>query len=354
MRKTILFIVLLALTACACEHGNGAANRLTDLPEPSRQPNEARANTPPGTKDSAVELHPESYADLFVIKVDGSGCSRLVSEYWTQNPTWSPDGSKIAFAMAPDHGALWYHYVINAAGGKSVRLVRAVHAFESRSVWSPDGTRIAAPGYRQGTYKDHPAKCPVLGGDGTFGRNDICIVAVDGARKTWLAGFGDDHSPSWSPDGTKVAFAARKYRDGKGAFYIQEADGSGAAQPAEGVGDPYARGLRDKHAAALVVKGNDIFTARKGGKTTRLTRTGDIGEAVLSPDGSTIAFTRIVKDEWEVSHLWTMNADGTRQIRLTRGTFWTEHPAWSPDGARIAFVAGFHRPPEIPDPKDLL
>lgn len=52
-----------------------------------------------------------------------------------------------------------------------------------------------------------------------------------------------------------------------------------------------------------------------------------------SPDGRRIAYVRS-------SEIWTMNADGSRQRRLTRNTSWDGSPTWSPDGRSILFARG--------------
>src|SRR5919205_557990 len=58
----------------------------------------------------------------------------------------------------------------------------------------------------------------------------------------------------------------------------------------------------------------------------------------LSPDGAQIVYTRRwadkVNDRYE-SDVWIMNADGSRQRFLVKGS----SPEWSPDGRRIAYVA---------------
>ncbi|HEX9728245.1 MAG TPA: S9 family peptidase [Gemmatimonadales bacterium] len=63
-----------------------------------------------------------------------------------------------------------------------------------------------------------------------------------------------------------------------------------------------------------------------------------VGDPQLSPDGSSIIYTRAsvnrLEDRWD-SELWIMNADGSRNRFLTKGS----SPQWSPDGTRIAYMA---------------
>jgi dipeptidyl aminopeptidase/acylaminoacyl peptidase len=63
-----------------------------------------------------------------------------------------------------------------------------------------------------------------------------------------------------------------------------------------------------------------------------------VSEPKLSPDGKQIVYTREwvdkMNDRWE-SALWMMNADGSRNRFLVKGS----SPRWSPDGTRIAYLA---------------
>jgi Tol biopolymer transport system component len=56
-----------------------------------------------------------------------------------------------------------------------------------------------------------------------------------------------------------------------------------------------------------------------------------------SPDGARIAFTRTSSDE---IHLYAMNAHGSGQTALTTGGWDELGSVWSPDGTRIAFAGG--------------
>jgi len=63
-----------------------------------------------------------------------------------------------------------------------------------------------------------------------------------------------------------------------------------------------------------------------------------VSEPRLSPDGSQVVYTRSwvnrLEDKWE-SALWIVNADGTKNRFLTKGS----NARWSPDGSRIAYFA---------------
>ncbi len=64
----------------------------------------------------------------------------------------------------------------------------------------------------------------------------------------------------------------------------------------------------------------------------------NVGDAQISPDGAQIVYTRRwvdqLEDDWQ-SALWIMNADGSRQRFLAKGS----SPRWSPDGTRIGYLA---------------
>ena len=62
-----------------------------------------------------------------------------------------------------------------------------------------------------------------------------------------------------------------------------------------------------------------------------------VSDPQLSPDAAKILYTRSwidrMEDRWQ-SDIWIMNADGSRNRFLTKGS----SPRWSPDGTRFAFT----------------
>ena len=126
-----------------------------------------------------------------------------------EQPSISPDGTKIAFASNthyddPNNGS--YHvdqldiYVMDAADGGNVERLTfdAEYAYplEKRSqnpVWSPDGTRIAYESTVSGN-----SEIWVMNADGTGEPVNVSN------HESW------DSDPAWSPDGTQITFMSRR------------------------------------------------------------------------------------------------------------------------------------------------
>src|SRR5439155_14405073 len=142
----------------------------------------------------------------------------------------------------------------------------------------------------------HPQLLDLLRGKG--GGSHIYVMNADGTgRKSLTAGPADDFSPTWSPDRSKIAFATD--RDGDYEIYVMNADGTGLMNLTN---DPAA---------------DDYYPA-------------------WSPDGTKIAFTRYDGSQAEI---YVMNADGSGQTNITNDPADDFSASWSPDGLRLAFVS---------------
>ena len=139
---------------------------------------------------------------LWVMKPDGDS-PRPLTDRDDIDPTWSPDGSMIAFASSRN-GARQL-FVMNA-DGSNIQQVTDLNNMGGRSTWSPDGTRLA---FYRGSAGDH----------------NIYIINIDGTGLVQLTNGGDNLGPSWSPDGNWIAFTS--FRDGNNEIYIIHPDGTG-------------------------------------------------------------------------------------------------------------------------------
>ena len=138
---------------------------------------------------------------LWVMDPDGSNPHAITSKD-DIDPTWSPDGSMIAFAS--NRQGQRQLFVANA-NGKKVDKVTDLKQMGGRSSWSPDGTKLVF--YR-----------------GPDGNHDIYVINMDGSGLKKLTNGGDNLGPSWSPDGNWIAFTS--FRDGNNEIYIMRPDGS--------------------------------------------------------------------------------------------------------------------------------
>jgi len=222
-----------------------------------------------------MNSNPSGSPDLYVAKANGTGLARLTTDGFDFDPTWAPDGTKIAFVSGN-----FDIYVMNADGSNRVQITSG-DVIDLRPAWSPDGARIAFA-RNQCTIVDGHYVC-----DGNW---DIYVMDADGSGPVGLTSDpAQDFAPAWSPDGTRIAFYSE--RGGVGGIHVMNADGSGV-----------------------------VRLTSDGGR-----------EPAWSPDGAMIAFER-----W--SDIYVMNADGAGVTQLTAGHAEIE-PAWSPDGRWIAFMA---------------
>ena len=234
----------------------------------------------------------------------------------------------------------------------------------------------AASGSRAGT-----AAAAFPGQQGSFAyfsRNEIWVAGSDGSNPRQLtASPGIDRSPSWSPDGTKIAFASG--RNAPSNIFVMNADGSDQRQVTFGSGRDRTsawtadggqivydrefqelfivnadgsgggRKLADGWGPSAGPYGNKLAFTGPGGDagvvTMRLDGTErrqvtELGQADFSPEwspgGTDLMFTRPSGEDRDV---YRVHANGLGLVRLTNTPGRSEvGPVWSPDGTKIAFV----------------
>ena len=173
--------------------------RLTRSPGPDFDP----TWSPDGAR-IAFRSERNGESEIWLMTADGSGQRRLARGL---SPAWSPDGSRIAYASPASPGSLSGLSIMNADGSGQRRVPHT--AGGEYPSWSPDGKRIA---FNSNLSGDH----------------SMYIVDVDGSRLVDLSRVGEGWQVEWSPDGHSILFTShRDHPDNYTDVYVMHPDGSG-------------------------------------------------------------------------------------------------------------------------------
>jgi len=234
--------------------------------------------------------------DIFTVNADGTDVRRLTTNpQLDRQSDWSPDGRDLAYSIRKPGATANFEVARMTAAGTEHRQLTTTPEGQSSTqpAWRPDGKGIlfrrSGPGLKFGSIW----QMGLLG--------EMPAIRFGPPRNPLY--------PAWSPDMTRVLFAAilSPTGDADRGIFTMQADGSGPTT------------LFDVAGAY------------------------DSGPA-WSPDGRRIAFESNANvdagnPEGDLE-IWTMAADGSDRAQLTRNAAHDEGPAWRPDGRVLAYTSG--------------
>ena len=291
-------------------------------------------------------------ASIWTMRPDGSRRRRLAAG---SNPTWSPDGRRLAFV---DGGRLKR---IRRDGSRLREVVAHRGSRIGPPLWSPDGAWIAYSTSGDelwavrpdGTGSHRLAKARALNvawspngrrlvyAGAVPDQEELFTVSVRGGRpRRLIDAKAIVGVPQWSPDGRRIAFWTES-----SFTMVVAADGSFRARR---VLRGSAPSWSPDGSRLAVRRGDDVWVARAdGGGARRVSRgravhSGEIEEEdgahtrpVWTPDGRRIVFSRL---SYVPGELVAVSPSGRQRRRLTRNRHHELEPAWSPDARMVAFV----------------
>ncbi|HET9051880.1 MAG TPA: Ig-like domain-containing protein [Candidatus Dormibacteraeota bacterium] len=252
------------------------------------------AISPAGNEIAVVE-HPDGATEDRLVLVSVPGLAERILATPGGLPSWSPDGSAVAFASG-DRVALFH-----VASGLTTLLPEG-DPLAARPAWSDDGATLALTVARPGEAPHVELADPDL----------LSRYAVPGL-------FGPATDPALSPDASVLA--VRRDGTAAGTWLVDLRSGAGSVQLLDPTLTPIAWtdggtlvGVsRPAGGADTIVRANVA-----GGGETALTagpRPSDLSTVVADVAGRSLGF--LLPDPAGVVQAWAMNLDGSNPTQLT-------------------------------------
>ncbi len=246
--------------------------------------------------------------NIHTINPTGGTVTNLTHSDGNSDPAYSPDGSRIAFESG---GALGYDIFVMNADGTGRRQLTNTGSADREPTWSPDGTRIL---FVSNTFSLQGQTTDPLLSD-----PEIWVMNADGSgqRPITKNTYSDTH-PAWSPlrrqDRLREPRRIGRHRQQRLHHELQRL-GS----------DQHHSEFTDRMLVELL-PGRRHYPA-------------------WSPDGSKIAYVHGYGPPTNpnagggIPNIWTMDPNGGNRTTLSNNPdVSAREPAWSPNGARIAYV----------------
>jgi len=293
------------------------------------------------------------------------------------SPRWRPDGKQLSFiAGSDDPDASSQVFTLDMRGGERVQLTDVPGGVEGYE-WSPDGGRLLLT-LRDPATDSGPGPWVIdrltFKADyvGYLDRRRAHVYVYDIASEDLLQLTTDDyedHSPAWSPDGSRIAFVSNRTEEpdansNTDIWLVDAGSPHGEQQPVRVTTNPSSDGspvwLPDGERIAYITtttERTDVPVSYLQSKVA-IIRIGDeqpvhlttealdrkAYDPVLSPDGSRIYVT--LEDDGQVQ-LASVAIEGGTLRRLITGHVRVDATAVAPDGTVVVAISQPRLPGEL-------
>lgn len=312
-------------------------SRLTTYPGTERSP----AWSPDGTQVAFTWDGGGGGFDIYVLRLGAQTPLQLTRDpAWERSLAWSPDGNQIAFVRQLDPSRADI-VVVPALGGVERKLesVRMSQRYPFSIAWTPDSKQLLFTtqiGDASDVSRDYGLK--------------LLSLETGLVRPLLLEGEGYDTSPAFAPDGLRLVFARYDARSLDAELMVQDLApdlaplGVPRAVPGAWHGTPRFPVWSPDGSRVLFVKDQQIFESPLDSEPRAVyAPTGEIGGfSLIWRDGKPVAVVSIFDDNFDI---WAVALDpGIRTafgspVRRVHSTARDWHPRFSPDGRYIAFTS---------------
>ncbi|HEU0294826.1 MAG TPA: hypothetical protein VFR47_18940 [Anaerolineales bacterium] len=253
-------VLIALLLSCNQQYATGSPEVISTFATATDTPEFTPTATEGAREMVILSYEEDGYAHLFAYIPGQMPLMRLTTGDWDDvAPAARPDGRQIAFAS--NRNGFWDLYRLDLTNGKLTQLTDTP-AYEGAPTWSPDGSFLAYEVYEDEDLdifvgpSDHPAENAIQltessnadyspawspgGRQIAFISNGEVILAdldkTGESRFTNLSGTDGaaESHPVWSPDGTRLAWASSAQIIGRSGIYVWDARRN---VPAEWIGD---------------------------------------------------------------------------------------------------------------------